>query len=138
MNASKDESVPQDDPAAVETLTSLGITVRRNKRGNVLIVDARENAGILTDEHCKLLASLPKLKELYAPHTEIGDDGLLALQGMENLQTLDLQNTKITDASWPMLQSLPALKLLLLANSNVTAEAAKAVRPQMIDVRIVI
>lgn len=138
MNASNDDSVPQDDPQAVEALKTLGIKVRRNKRGSVLIVDARENVGVLNDTHCKFLASLPKMKELYAPNTEISDDGLSLLHGMQNLQTLDLRNTKVTDASWPILQSLPALKILLLANTGVTAEAAKARRPHMIDVRIVI
>jgi hypothetical protein len=53
-------------------------------------------------------------------NTQITDAGLVHLQGLSQLQGLDLSGTKVTDAGLAHLQGLRKLEVLLLINTQVT------------------
>ena len=67
-------------------------------------------------------------------HTQINDDGLKSLAGLEKLQVLSLEDTAISDAGLKHLYGLKQLKELTLRLTKVSAEGItelKAALPKL-------
>jgi len=68
------------------------------------------------------IEELPNLRSLSFSCVQIGDECLVHLQGLSQLQELRLYNTAITDAGLEHLKGLSCLKHLDLRNTQVTEE----------------
>jgi len=75
----------------------------------------------ISDSELKgLLANLHDLRFLSLAETKVGDDGLVHLMAMKNLQELHLDHTEITDEGLRLLASLPSLQILDLKGTRIT------------------
>jgi hypothetical protein len=75
---------------------------------------------------------------VYLSGTRVRDADLAVLQGLPNLEELDLRNTGVTDAGLPALKQLRNLMTLKLVGTQVTdagARALQAVLPQLQVIR---
>jgi hypothetical protein len=72
------------------------------------------------DDDLRLVGMLSRLEELDQSDTDVGDSGLVHLQGLANLHCLDLSHTNITDAGLLRLKSLTALEFLGLFGTKRT------------------
>ncbi len=108
----------------------------------------------VTNEDLRWVSDLPELRAMYLQQTEIseenlehlrgleldwlclartwaGDDSLASLRDMTTLEYLDLTRTRVTDAGLVHLERLPNLKTLILRRSRVTEEGAEAIRAKL-------
>ena len=88
------------------------------KMENLDLWDTGANDAVMKE----VIANYPNLRALSLQQTDVGDEGLKALAGLEQLETLDLTETEITDESVAVLKGLPNLKSLTLKNTDLTAE----------------
>ena len=83
-----------DDPAAVEALTGLAKDLRKGGNGSIAQVDFRG--------------------------TEIGDDALVHLKGLNQLSSLLLNDTKVTDEGLKVVGTISTLRNLDLRGCKIT------------------
>lgn len=81
-----------------------------------------------SDKALEYAAKIPTLRELFVGNgdgsggTTITDDGLAHLEGLANLERLDLQRSRVTDAGLVHLSKLERLHTLWLSGTQVTSE----------------
>lgn len=82
---------------------------------------------VLTDDKLAALSvQLPGLRELVADGNNlVTDSGLAALEGLKELESLDLEWSLVTDTGLPVLARLPSLKYVDLGFSGVTHAGVK-------------
>ena len=85
----------------------------------------------------EVVAKFKNLKALSLQQTQVGDEGLAALAGLENLERLDLSETQVTDESVDVLKGLPNLKSLTLKNTAITAGGVAELEEANPDLEIV-
>jgi uncharacterized protein (TIGR03067 family) len=74
----------------------------------------------VTDETMASLKDSPKLQSLCLANGNISDAGLVNVEGLTELESLDLTFTKITDAGLQHLRPLVKLRVLNLHGDNIT------------------
>jgi tetratricopeptide (TPR) repeat protein len=74
----------------------------------------------ISDDGLKHLQGLKNLQELDLNSTSIGDAGLQHLKGLARLRVLHLFNTKVSDAGLQTIQAFTDLRELGLANTGIT------------------
>lgn len=74
----------------------------------------------VTDDGLKAVEPLNNLRKLHLENTKIGDAGLTHLKGLTSLEYLNLYGTQITDSGLEQLQALKNLKSLYLWQTKVT------------------
>ena len=93
---------------------------------NVAWLDlGRTNVG---DNIFGIINDLPHLTRLYLQQTQITDEGLTSLEGLEFLEYLNLFGTSVGDAGVDHLADLPALRSLYLWQTSVTDSAVAALQ----------
>jgi len=85
----------------------------------------------VTDEGLRQIAGI-QLLDLFLDDTAVTDDGVAHLQGMRRLRTLTLKNTRVTDKGLMHLRTLPWLNYVAVQGTAVTAEGAKALKPNVV------
>src|SRR5262249_55191825 len=74
-----------------------------------------------TDQDLKPLRDLPRLTHVDLRLSKsITDAGLVHLQGLEGITTLNLEGTRVTDAAMNSLKTLPNLLRLWLTDTDIT------------------
>ncbi len=130
-------TLPADNLQAVQQLEDAGVKLRRSKKGQVLIADFRECTPPAGDDLIKLLAKLPRVREVDLTGTGASDDCVAVLASLSKLASVNLQNTNVTDKGLELLRDAPTLRVLILTGTRVSREAIQQARPSMIDVRII-
>lgn len=103
----------------IDGIRSCGVYVYPG-RGEI-IVGLSEQQG-----DAELRRVVPHLKELnepielYLKDSKVTDDGLAALEGVQNLRMINLSNTQITDSGLSRLSALPGLREIVLTGTRVT------------------
>jgi len=82
----------------------------------------------ITNEGLKHLAGLNNLSLLDIAHTTISDEGLKTIGQLESLETLNLAGTEISDQGLAHLTSLTELSFLDLSDTNITDQGLAHVR----------
>ena len=126
-----------DHPDSVESLERLGARLRRRKSGRIHTVDFRPVAPQVGDQELVALEGLHSLVELYLSGTAISDACLPSLARHSQLVTLDLQQTGIGDQVFELVTQLPDLRVLVLSDTAVTVEEVRQQRSRLIQVRLV-
>jgi hypothetical protein len=67
-----------------------------------------------------VLRLLPDVSVLQMANSDVTDQVLERLRGIDSLQELDLNGTQVTDTGLAILRELPALTALRLARTNIT------------------
>jgi len=110
-------SPPKDTSLEVARLRELGASLQI-KEGRVTEVDLTNS--MITDKDLELLSALADLKVLaLAGCGNVTDSGLVHLQRLEKLQTLNLGPSKIGDAGLEHLTGLKNLEILNLSGTQV-------------------
>lgn len=134
-----------DDPAAVEALTKLGVNLEKNEKGRVQSLAAGEAAiddaalahlqGLsnlatielsgqpITDDGLKHLAELPCVQKLYLDGTKITDAGLAHLKGLKHVEVLAVNETAVTGSGLSQLGAMTQLRVLNLSDCPATDAA---------------
>ena len=146
--------VPQPDSTAIANLQNRGLLVSRvDPAAPFLYVTAANVREEFGDEDVDLLlplaaqiarldvsstnvtsriksalASMPHLTHLYIERTEIDGSILTTLTGHEHLEYLNLYGTRIADSDLEALKEMTSLNAVYLWETNVTPEAAAALR----------
>ena len=127
----------QDATPHVHTLETLGASVERNDRGDVIFL-LLPLGSTITDENLAHLQEFPKLEVLVLGNSQIKDAGLRHLKGLVNLRELLLGDTQITDAGLLHLAGLTKLRILELNNTQITdaglASLANLTRLEVLDI----
>ncbi|MDO4574854.1 MAG: hypothetical protein Q4D98_06530 [Planctomycetia bacterium] len=76
----------------------------------------------LDDDSMKYVGAVPNLRELNLTSTNITDDGMAALEALEQLDALTLVSTEIDGSSFRYLQNLKSLRELNLSSSAFSDE----------------
>jgi len=97
------------------------------------VATARFSRCEITDAQLKLMSKAINLRRLFLDQTSVGDAGLSALQGLNQLAYLNLVSTRITGKGIRDLEQLPGLRDLYIFGCKVKPEdltglAAKKVR----------
>jgi hypothetical protein len=79
------------------------------------------------DAQVKWLAECPKLTQVFLYGTSIGDDGLAALAGLNDLEMLGIARTPLTDAGLVHLSKLPRISYVSLVETKVSDAGLKHV-----------
>lgn len=79
----------------------------------------------------ELLPQMPQLERLNLSQTEVSDQLLDVVAGLENLSYLNLYGTRVTDGGIMKLKVLTGLEKLYLWDSQVTEEGAKALKEEL-------
>ncbi|MBN2591285.1 MAG: carboxypeptidase regulatory-like domain-containing protein [Sedimentisphaerales bacterium] len=74
----------------------------------------------ITDDGLAHLQGMDKVKRLYLGNTQISDDGLKYLAGLSNMEVLILNKTNITDKSMEYLKGLKKINMLYLSNTQIS------------------
>lgn len=82
----------------------------------------------LTNDHLKVIGSLPKLEEAYLDGTGITDQGLQHLSGLVELRLLTLSRTQISDVGTGAIANLPSLESLDLSDTEITNRGLAVLR----------
>ena len=82
--------------------------------------------GGMTDKGLKALAGLQQLQSLFLNDTDVTDAGLKELAGLTQLRFLDLGGTEVTGAGLKALAGLKELRILILIKAKVTEAGLKA------------
>ncbi|MFO1002753.1 MAG: hypothetical protein U0936_20685 [Planctomycetaceae bacterium] len=80
---------------------------------------------VFTERHAAAVGKL-KLRDLQIHSSQVDDNMLRHLAGMEKLEILDITHNPITDQGLAELRPIKTLKTLLLQGTNVTAEGVAA------------
>jgi hypothetical protein len=115
---------------AVARIEDRGGQVKRDGgfwRGDVLSV--KLSGRKFTDDDLALLEGIPDLEELNLFEAQVTDDGLKKLRPLHNLRKLNLQRTQITDAGLAELQNHPSLEELDIQETKVTDAGLKNLTP---------
>ena len=130
-----------DSSDAVELLSQGGVTLRKGKLGNVLVVDTRSaelQPAEQVDSWAAATGQLPKVRELYLTGQPVADHHVSRLiDALPGLQVLDLEGTLVTDAIFEDVVKLSKLKMLALTKTSVSETTVRDYRKRMIQTRIV-
>jgi len=88
----------------------------------------------VTDEGLRLLRGLDHLEWLRLRETRITDRGMAYLGRLNSLKYLDLSGCDVTDNGVKELKHLPSLKLLRLTGTNITTQGRTALRASLPNV----
>ncbi|MBI83194.1 MAG: hypothetical protein CMJ81_08365 [Planctomycetaceae bacterium] len=114
----------------VKALEKLGATMRRNERGEVVMLILSRNKKV-TDADLVHLEGLINLQSLILWGTQVSDAGLIHLEGLTKLEALSLAETKISDAGLMHLRGLAKLQQLYLDRTPVTNEAVAELKKSL-------
>jgi Leucine-rich repeat (LRR) protein len=112
------------EQTAKTTIEQLGGKTRSDK-GHVVKIDLRKTRA--TDNDLAGIRQFPRLDRLSLPPAAT-DAGLLHLEGLPNLTSLDLQNTQVTDRGLDVLKTMPKLAQVYIHGSKVTPEGEQALQ----------
>jgi len=129
------EQVSDPDRRAAEWVLEIGGTLKASVNGreqevnvvgelpsgpfNVTVVNLMDNS-LTTDSGLQHVAGLRGLRDICLDGTQIGDDALQWLGGLENLNHLWLQHTRVTDSGVEHLKGLKKLTSLNLGGTQIT------------------
>jgi tetratricopeptide (TPR) repeat protein len=104
--------------AALREIKAKGATVTQDPGSGLLSIDlAKSQAG---DEVIMWLAAVPNIQQLDLAGTQISDEGLAKLSPMPVLEFLNLAHTPVGDAGLGTVSSLPKLKFIVLNGTKIT------------------
>ena len=115
---------------SLKVLEKLGAVVRRNERGEVIMLILSRNKKV-TDAELVHLEGLINLQSLILWGTQVSDAGLVHLKGLTKLEAVSLAETKITDAGLIHLRGLANLQQLYLDRTQVTNEAVAELKKSL-------
>ena len=106
---------------AVLDLWRLGARLKF-EASNVVSVDFHGgmNSRRIVDADLKHIGRLVRLKELSLSHTQVGNDGLACLGGLQDLEGLWLTGTRVTDEGLAHVGKLPSLRTLYIDELPIT------------------
>jgi len=131
-------SEQENEAPVVEQLRGLGAGFRFRKSGLCHTVDLSQATGTVDDSIAQRIAQLTRVAVVNLSGTAITSDALAAFAGLEKLQSLDLSDTTIGDEALPHFKPLAGrVRILVLTNTQVSADAIKEIRKQMINTRII-
>tara|TARA_B100000809_G_scaffold171919_1_gene169235 strand:+ start:394 stop:1014 length:621 start_codon:yes stop_codon:yes gene_type:complete len=114
----------------VKALVKLGAEVRRNERGEVIMLILSRNKKV-TDAELVHLEGLINLQSLILWGTQVSDAGLVHLKGLTKLEAISLAETKITDAGLIHLRGLVNLQQLYLDRTQITNAAVAELKKSL-------
>ena len=88
------------------------------------------------DDALEVVSELPHLTRLYLQQTQVTDDGLANLEGLEYLEYLNLYGTSVGDGALEHLYDLPALSSVYLWQTEVSDSAVAALQEAVPDLYI--
>lgn len=111
-------SAKTPEQIAVEGLRRFYTNLQKNKDGSVRLV--RLSKPHVTLDHLEHLAQFTKLDYLAIVCPQIGDEGLIPIQDLDNLDTLMLSESAVTDSGLSYLKKLKKLERLSLDKTKIT------------------
>ena len=88
--------------------------------GQIVVADLSGTA--ITDRSAPLLAAMKSARVLRFTHTKISDSTVLALRGLDQLESLDLYGTVVTSACLESIGSWPRLRHLYAGATKIPAD----------------
>ncbi|MEO2015903.1 MAG: DUF1549 domain-containing protein [Fuerstiella sp.] len=120
VSASAYEDTPPKQQEAVDALNGITSNLQKNRDGTVRFV--RFSKSVATDEHVAQIAAFEQLDYLAVVTPTVGDEGLAAVEGLTNLDTLFLSDSGVTDLTLSRFSKLQKLERLYLDRTSVTDE----------------
>ncbi|HIF00429.1 MAG TPA: DUF1553 domain-containing protein [Fuerstia sp.] len=120
LSTSAYADTPPEQQQAVDALKGLASNLQMNRDGTVRFV--RFSKSIVTDEHVAHIVAFEQLDYLAVVTPTVGDEGLAAVEGLANLDTLYLSDSGVTDLTLSRFSKLQKLEQLYLDRTSVTDE----------------
>ncbi len=116
--AHRGPGAPPDPTPALERITFVGGSVQRDAEGNVVGVDLAGREFKSSD--MALLKAFPKLKRLNLTMTVAGDVSYSQLEGLTEIEELNLSRSRASDQSMPYLRNMKKLRKLDVSGTFVS------------------